>query len=227
MLPVADATVNLLVLISKSPSIPAAPATPNEDRVVAPAPNVPATTVLPVADATVNLFVLTSKSPPTLPVPVTSRFPPTAPLFVTDKLCNVAKAPTLNVESITPAPSTFKLLSTSKSFSIVTLLLNVAFVLLAVRTTWFEPDAITNCPELFVNLPNSVPLSFKTISAPSASSVISPDELRVKSDELIAKLFEPALISYADASNTASISFNAPTIVPALGVKASTSPISP
>ena len=35
------------------------------------------------------------------------------------------------------------------------------------------PDFILNSPLLFVNLPNSVPPSFKIISAPSASSIIS------------------------------------------------------
>ena len=152
MLPVADATVNLLVLISKSPSIPAAPVTPNEDRVVAPAPNVPATTVLPEAEATVNLFVLTSKSPPMLPVPVTSRLPPTPASFVTDKLCNVDKAPTLNVESITAVPSTFKFLSTSKSLSIVRSLLNVALAPEPVSIV-VEPDLITKLPDVLVNEP--------------------------------------------------------------------------
>ena len=42
-----------------------------------------------------------------------------------------------------------------------------------------ELDLITNSPELFVNLPNSVPSSFKTISAPPASCVISPAESNV------------------------------------------------
>ena len=42
-----------------------------------------------------------------------------------------------------------------------------------------ELDLITNSPELFVNLPNSVPSSFKTTSAPPASNVISPAESNV------------------------------------------------
>ena len=41
------------------------------------------------------------------------------------------------------------------------------------------PDLICNSPELFVNLPNSVPASFKIISAPSASNVMSPAESNV------------------------------------------------
>jgi len=36
------------------------------------------------------------------------------------------------------------------------------------------PEAILNSPLLLINLPNSVPSSFKIISAPPASSVISP-----------------------------------------------------
>ena len=51
--PVAEATVNLLVLMSKSPSIPVAPVTAK----------VPATTVLPVADATENLLVAIVRLP--------------------------------------------------------------------------------------------------------------------------------------------------------------------
>ena len=65
MLPVAEATVNLLVAMSKSPSIPVAPVTAK----------VPATTVLPVPEATVNLLVATLKSPAESKVPFTSVLP--------------------------------------------------------------------------------------------------------------------------------------------------------
>ena len=96
VLPLAEATVNLLVLMSKSPSIPVAPVTANVLlKVAAPVtPKVPATAVLPLVSI-VNLLVgvpslkvnealsmivlpPTVNAPPILelPVPLTVRLPP-------------------------------------------------------------------------------------------------------------------------------------------------------
>ena len=63
VLPLVEATVNLSVATSKSPSNPVAPETSN----------VPAIVVLPLDEATVNLFVATSKSPSTPVAPATSN----------------------------------------------------------------------------------------------------------------------------------------------------------
>ncbi len=131
VLPEDATTLNLLVLISKLPVKAnvlrkVAPFKTSSVESISTAPstfNVPAINVLPVPFATVNLFVSMVRPPFNCVAPVTV------------KLANVAKSPTLSVPSITPNPSTFKFLSTSKSLSIVRSLLNVASVLLPVKNT--------------------------------------------------------------------------------------------
>ena len=89
-----------------------------------------------------------------------------------------------------------------------------------------EPDLIIKLPLLFVNLPYSVPLSFNSTSPPSASKIIFASESKVNVPDVTLNGLAPALISRVEASNTASISFTAPTRLPDTVVRFSVIPTS-
>ena len=84
VLPVADLTVNLVVAISKSPSIPVAPVISTVLLNVAPSATVNQSSV--VAPSTSNV-------PVTEPLPVTPKFPPTFAFLAIPTPPSTIKAP--------------------------------------------------------------------------------------------------------------------------------------
>ena len=172
----------------KSLSIPTVPSTSK----------FPSIWVLPVVAITLNLLV---PDIPTLKLPSTpnvlfNSVVPWITAFVeisTEPLRS--KLPSILVALRVVAPSALSVPSTSKLFSTVRLLLNVALVLLPVKKVWLAPDFNTSCDPAFVNLPNSVPASLSIISLSFASRIISPDESIVNVPDVTSNAFDPAVIS--------------------------------
>ena len=128
------------------------------------------------------------------------------PVIVPPKaIVSVAASPSVNVPPLNVVvPVTVRLPSTVALPSIVTLA-----PLIVIAAVELLPDLMTNSPELFVNLPNSVPPSCNTMSAPSASKFTSPALSKVIDDPVIVVitgLVKVLFVSVSDPVNDTKLS---------------------
>jgi len=108
---------------------------------------------------------------------------PPAPSSIKNKSASTMSAP------ISVAPSISKPATLNPPAAVASVPAKVAFAPLKVKAVVPEElDLITNCPPVFVNVPNNVPPSFKKTSAPSASKTISvPASIVATAEEEIVK----------------------------------------